>query len=297
MSNSFPRTQIEHVSVSRMLIGINWFLGWSHTSKAKDDFIKQYQTRQRLADILTVFMKAGIDTVYGVRPEKESEPLLMAAIKDAEDATGRRAITVATPMLEIAPGQAAMDATARILDEHAAIGATFCLPHQATTDALCDRRTRTMRDMDKYCKMIRERGMIPGLSTHMPEVPVYADETGLDVATYIQIYNPAGFMMQIEVDWVHRMIWGRQKPVICIKPMAAGRVLPLVGMAFVWATIRPQDMVCAGTMTADEARELIDISLSIIERRASDVPLQRTRSKESVEEKKHDHGVSYNPLA
>jgi len=280
----FPRTTIENVSVSRMLIGINWFLGYSHTSKAKDDFIVAYQSRQRLRDIITVFMKAGVDTLYGVRPE--TTPGLMAAIQDAEQATGRKCITVATPTLNVADGRAAMSETARILDEHAALGATFCLPHQASTDALVDRRRRRITNMDKYCGMIRQRGMIPGLSTHMPETPVYADETNLDVATYIQIYNAIGFLMQIEVDWVHRMIWGCKRPVICIKPMAAGRLLPLAGLAFAWATIRDQDMVCVGTMTADEAREVIDISLSILERRSSTVKLQRTRSKESVEKRK-----------
>ena len=282
--SEFPRTTIENVSVSRMLIGINWFFGFSHTSKAKDDFIVGYQTRQRLAETLKVFMKAGVDTVYGVRPEPK--PLLLPAIKDAEQAIGRKCTTVALPCLDLTPGKKGLDETARILDAHAKIGATFLLPHQATTDALCDRRARVIRDMPMYCAMIRERGMIPGLSTHMPEVPVYADETGLDVATYIQIYNAAGFLMQIEVDWVHRMIWGRKKPVIVIKPMAAGRLPPLVGMAFCWATLRDQDMVCVGTLTSDEARELIDISLSLLERRSPTVQLQRTRSKESVEQKK-----------
>ncbi len=276
----FPRTTIENVSVSRMLVGINWFLGWSHTSKAKDNFIQSYQTRERLRDILIVFMKAGIDTVYGVRPES---PHLQAAIADAEQATGRKAITIITPTLNIADGSEALAETNRILDASAALRATFCLPHQSTTDALVDRRLRRITNMDKYCKMIRARGMIPGLSTHMPETPVYADESGLDVATYIQIYNPIGFLMQIEVDWVYRMIWNCRKPVICIKPMAAGRVLPLVGMAFAWSTIREQDMVCAGTMTPDEAKELIDLSWSILDRRESTIALQRTRSKESVE--------------
>ena len=279
----FPRTTIENVSVSRMLIGINWFLGYSHTSKAKDDFIIEHQTRQRLREIITVFMKAGIDTLYGVRPE--TTPGLMAAIADAEQATGRKCITIATPTLNIADGPEALAETGRLLDAHAKLGATFCLPHQATTDALVDRRKRCITNMDKYCAMIRARGMIPGLSTHMPEAPVYADESGLDVATYIQIYNPVGFLMQIEVDWVHRMIWSCQKPVICIKPMAAGRCLPLVGMAFAWSTLRDQDMVCVGTLTADEARELIDLSWSILERRSSTIALQRTRSKESVEKK------------
>jgi hypothetical protein len=279
----FPRTMVDGISVSRLLVGTNWLLGWSHTSAAKDSFIKTHQDRARIAAILKVFFAAGVDTVMGIRPDS---PQLDGAIKEAEDATGRPAITISTPTLNIAPGQAALDDTARILDAQKKLGATFCMPHQCTTDALVNRRTRRIDQMDVYCKMIRERGMVPGLSTHMPESPIYADESNLDVATYIQLYNAAGFLMQIEVDWVHRMIWGRKKPVIVIKPMAAGRLIPLVGMAFAWATLRDQDMVCVGTLNADEARELIDLSLALLERRVSAAPLQRTRSKQSVEEKK-----------
>ena len=281
MSN-FPRTQIQHVSVSRMLIGTNWFLGWSHTTKACDNFIKEYQTRQRIAEILKVFMRNGIDTLLGARPEAEH---LAAAIKDAEDDAGRPMILMSTPTLDVTGTAEAMDRNKRMLDAHAKMGTTFCMPHQQTTDAMLDRKTRRIEGMDAFCAMIRERGMIPGLSTHMPETPVYADETGLDVETYIQIYNAAGFLMQIEVDWVHRMIWQRKKPVVTIKPMAAGRVHPLVGLAFSWATIRPIDMVCVGTMTPEQAQEVVDISLSVLEHRASSVELQRTRSKESVESK------------
>jgi hypothetical protein len=134
--------------------------------------------------------------------------------------------------------------------------------------------------------MIREAGMIPGLSTHMPEAPVYADETGLDVATYVQIYNAVGFLMHIEIDWVHRMIWNAKKPVITIKPLAVNKVMPLVGLAFNWSTIRDQDMVCVGTTTPEEVREILEISFSILQRRTPEVQLQRTRSKASVEPKK-----------
>jgi len=156
------------------------------------------------------------------------------------------------------------------------------MPHQSTTDAYVDRKTRSLAGIERYLRMIRERGMIPGLSTHMPETPGYADATGLDVETYIQIYNAAGFLMQIEVDWVNRIIWNAKKPVLTIKPLAAGRVEPLVGLAFSWATIREQDMVCIGTSSPAEAQETIDLSLSLIERRAPCVVLQETRSKESV---------------
>jgi hypothetical protein len=274
----FPRTQIEHVSVSRLIIGTNWFLGYSHTSEAKDRQIMETMDRRHIADVLDVFFRAGVDTLLGMRPEQK----LVDAVKDAEDRTGRKCITIAIPTLDLAGTPEAEAENARLLDEHAALGVTICMPHQATTDALVDRRTHRIRDMEKYLAMIRERGMVPGLSTHMPETPVYADDTGLDVATYIQIYNAAGFLMQIEVDWVYRMIWERQKPVITIKPLAAGRLMPLVGLAFSWSTLRPCDMVAVGTMTPYEAEEVIELSLSVLERRKADVTLQWTRSKASV---------------
>jgi hypothetical protein len=277
----FPRTQIENLSVSRLIIGTNWFLGFSHTSKAKDRQITETMDRQHIAEVLEVFLKAGVDTLLGMRPESK----LVDAVKDAEDRAGRKCITIAIPHLNLAGTPEADTENAHVFDEYAALGVSVCMPHQATTDALVDRRTRQIQDMQKYVAMIRERGMIPGLSTHMPETPIYADETGLDVATYIQIYNAAGFLMQIEVDWVYRMIWERKNPVITIKPLAAGRLMPLVGLAFSWSTLRARDMVAIGTMTPYEAEEVIELSLSVLEHRKAEVNLQWTRSKASVDTK------------
>jgi len=69
--------------------------------------------------------------------------------------------------------------------------------------------------------------MVPGLSTHMPETVIYADAMGADVATYIQLYNAAGFLLQVETDWVMRIIQNARKPVMTIKPLArAGSCRP-----------------------------------------------------------------------
>ena len=263
-----------------MFIGINWFLGFSHTSRASDNLIKRLGTREAIADILEVFFRAGVDCVYGARP---GSPQLLDAIRDAEDRTGRPCVRLGTPTLRTDETPDAQADNARTLDEYARIGCRICMPHQNTTDVLLDRSARDIRGMAGIAEMIRRRGMIPGISTHTPEAPVYADERGMDIQTYCQIYNAAGFLMQVEVDWVHRLIWERRKPVITIKPMAAGRLHPFVGLAFNWATIRPEDMVCVGTMTADEARECIDISLSVLNGTGPVVALQRTRSKASVE--------------
>jgi hypothetical protein len=275
----FPRTTIENLSVSRLMIGINWFLGYSHTSLAKDRDIVESMTADRIADIVEVFMNAGVDTLYGIR----QDPKLTRGVSEAEQRTGRKCITIATPTLPIDTSAESMGEAEHLLDECAELGASMCLPHQCTTDAFVNRRTRSLDGIELYLRMIRERGMIPGLSTHMPETPVYADACGLDVATYIQIYNAAGFLMQIEIDWVQRMIWQAQKPVITIKPLAAGKLPPLVGLGFSWSTIRDCDMVCIGTSTPNEAEEIIEYSLSILEHRVPCVELHKTRSKKTLE--------------
>ena len=40
MGDLFPRTQVEGLSLSRMIIGTNWMSGWSHTGPAADKMIK-----------------------------------------------------------------------------------------------------------------------------------------------------------------------------------------------------------------------------------------------------------------
>lgn len=276
--NAFPRTQIENLSVSRMIIGTNWFFGWSHTSAAKDKYIKSTMTRDKIADVLEVFLAAGVDTIMG----KISHPGQKEAIDEAQQRTGKKMIIVSTPGLEPGDTPEAFAESQRIIELDAKLGASVCMPHQCTTDALVDSRARRIHNMDRYCRMIRDCGMIPGLSTHMPESIVYADETNLDVGTYISIYNAAGFLMHVEADWVQRLISNAKHPVITIKPMAAGRLLPLVGMSFVWSTIREQDMVTVGTMTPDEAKEIIEISLSLLQKRQVTFELQKTRSKQTV---------------
>lgn len=284
--NSFPRTTVGGLSVSRMIIGSNWFLGWSHTSNAKDSYIKENITdRKKIADILEVFLKAGVDTVMG----QIGNVPLAEGIKEAEDRTGKGMIIVSTPLLPITKDTPSKGfdrrELERILDNEAALGAHFCMPHQCVTDSMTDRCIREIRQFNEVCRMIRERKMIPGLSTHMPESIIYADETGLDVETYISIYNSMGFLMQVEVDWTANVIREAKKPVMTIKPMAAGQLRPFQALNFVWNTIRDCDMVTVGTMSPAEADECINLSLGILERRQAPIKLQETRSKASIKKK------------
>ncbi|MHC5054974.1 MAG: aldo-keto reductase family protein [Planctomycetota bacterium] len=279
--SDFPRTSIGGLSVSRLVIGTNWFLGFSHKSVAKDGVINSNATREMIASILEAFLREGVDTMIGTRPNKR----LVSAIKDAEDRVGRGIIGIATPHFNEIHGPGLVDEVKRAADDYARVGCKVLMPHQCTTDTLLDKMSRTIRRGDEIMRAIRERGLIPGLSNHSPEAVLYADESGLDVETYLEIYNCLGFLMQVEIEWVHRVIHRAKKPVLTIKPMAAGRVTPLAGLAFAWSTIRDRDMVAVGTMSPDEAKECIEISRSLLDRRAPEVELQKTRSKKSLEPK------------
>lgn len=280
----FPRTTVGGVSLSRMIVGTNWFLGYSHCTVAKDQqIIEKFATYREIADILEVFFRAGVNTVMGPFGPK---PILTDAVREAEQRTGVAGIVVSTPSLPWTaetPNQGFdADALHRVLDLEVERGTKFCMPHTSTTDVLVDRCTRRIRCMDQVAAAIREWGMIPGLSTHMPESIVYADESSLDVETYISIFNAAGYLMSLEVDWTSQILHKARKPVMTIKPMAAGQIRPLQAFTFVWNAIREQDMVTVGTFSVREAEELIALSLDILAHRDPELHLQQTRSKQSV---------------
>ena len=85
--------------------------------------------------------------------------------------------------------------------------------------------------------------------------------------TYIQIFNCLGFLMQVEVESVYKIIQDARKPVMTIKPMAAGRTTPFIGLTFNFSVLRPCDMVTCGCLTPEEAHEDVEIARAALERR------------------------------
>ena len=261
----FPRTEVAGVSLSRMIIGTNWMLGWSHRSPAQDHQIKRkFSEGEKAYPMLKTFLDHGVDTIMG---PLQQEKVMQAAVQLAQEKTGKKLIVIDTPVINVedsAEGRRQARETIRRSKEH---GATFCLVHHSSAEKLVSKLHRTIDRLPDYLDMIRQEGMIPGLSAHMPELVLYSDENEYDVQTYIQIYNCMGFLMQVEVESVNRIIHEAKKPVMTIKSMAAGRVSPFVGLNFSWNTIRPCDMVTVGCFDPEEAEEDIEISLAAIERR------------------------------
>ncbi|MEY8311798.1 hypothetical protein AALA61_07335 [Oscillospiraceae bacterium 42-9] len=280
MKHQFPRTQVENVSLSRMLIGTNWLLGWSHTSASADEMIKRrYDSAEAFKPVLEAYLRHGVDSImapFGL------SPALTRAVKETEQRVGREIIMIDTPTLEVSDSAEARRRSQQMVRESAQRGAKICLIHHSAAEQLVNKNLGQIVRLDDYTKMIRDAGMVPGLSAHMPELVVYSDQNGYDVQTYIQIFNCMGFLMQVEIESVASIIHNAQKPVMTIKAMAAGRCSPYVGLTFSWNAIRAQDMVTVGAFTPDEAEEDIEISLAAIEHRFPDLEKRGSPNQEQA---------------
>ena len=207
MEKQFPRTVVGGKSVSRMLIGTNWLLGWSHRTPSADRSIKnRYNSDEAFFPVFEAYMQYGIDTVMAPMDEK-----IVHAIRYAEDKLGKKFILIDTPQINVDDNPAARrEAEARI-KQSAANGCDFCLIHHASAEQLVNKNKGIIDRLDDYTKMIRDAGLIPGLSAHMPEMITYTDQNGYDIETYIQIFNCVGFLMQVEIETVASIIPEREE--------------------------------------------------------------------------------------
>lgn len=280
MNNTFPRTDVSGLSLSRMIIGTNWILGYSHTSPAADNLIKiRNNTAKAVSDMFQTFLNFGIDTVMA---PFAGSALLADAVKTAEDRAGKGMILIDTPIINVDDNPASRRQAEEVIAQGRKMGASFCLLHHSSVEQLVNKNKQVIDRLPDYLKMIRDNGMIPGLTCHMPELVVYSDLNEYDVETYIQIYNCMGFLMQVEVEYINKVIWNAKKPVMTIKPMAAGRVSPFVGLNFAWNTIRPCDMVTVGCLTPEEAAEDIEISFAALEHRAPNLEGRNSPNKTGI---------------
>ncbi len=241
---TLPTTMIEGHEIGRLVIGTNWFLGYSHQSAAKSKWIRRYQDAEKIAN----------------------------------RRTGRHIIQVLTP------GGADVEELKAGIDQCAELGAEFCFPHTSWTDSRLHPATNEITEYEEVAAYIRSKGMAPGLSTHRPEAIVVGDRAGYDIAAYIQPFNPIGFLCSVETDWVANIIRNTPKPVIVIKPLAAGRLNPPTGLGFAFANIKPTDVVCIGLLCEEEAEEDLEVTHQILAGLQTQVELQYTRSKAALVE-------------
>ncbi|MDP6379943.1 MAG: hypothetical protein QF662_01250 [Phycisphaerae bacterium] len=266
-----PKVKVGGLDVSRLVIGTNPFFGFSHFSAARSQWLVRYFTDERIEEIVECCVVAGMNATVS-----QAKPQYRKIMDKVEKNTGVHIVWFATP------GGFPWDSWKDDIKQCADLGAEFVLPHQSFTDNALHSGNETIERYEEIAAYIRELGMRPGLSTHRPEAVVVADKAGYDVETYIQVYNSAGFLCQVETDWVGKVIREAKKPVLCIKPLGSGRVMPPTALPFVFESIKPNDIVAIGMLSPEEVAEDVKITEQVLAGLQANVELQETRSKSAL---------------
>ncbi len=265
---TFPTSQIGGYDISRLIIGSNTFHGFSHFSKARSDWLRRHFTPERIFEVMCACARQGLNATVSMQRPDYAEVL-----RAVEAETGVHIHWFATP------GGGDLEQLKDGICEAAELGAEFCLPHTMWTDARLMPARGIIEEAEEAIDFIKSKGMKAGWSTHRPECVTVSDRAGYDVDVYIQIFNSEGFLCQVETDWVANVIRNAKKPVLCIKPLGAGRIMPPTGFGFVYSHIREQDVVAVGNMSVEEAEENITIVRGILAGQEAQSELQSTRSK------------------
>jgi hypothetical protein len=279
---NFPRTTVGGISLPRIIIGTNWLFGFSHTGYAADTFIKDfYSSENAFLSIINAYLKYGVDAIMGPF-SISTNPKAADMLLKVQDRLGKKLILIDTPVLNMDDNEQARQETQAIIKRSAKIGCTFCLIHHASCEQLVNKNKQTIDRLPDYLSMIREAGLKPGCTAHMPEIIQYCDLNNYDVETYVQIFNCLGFLMQVEIESIIKIIHEAYKPVITIKSMAAGRCSPYVGLTFNWAVLPSNALVTVGAFSKYEVEEDIEISLAALERRLPKLESRASPAQQSI---------------
>lgn len=262
-----PSTRIGNLRISKVVCGTNPFFGYSHFTRARDLWMKEYFTDERIREVLERSNDLGVNAVLSGNNER-----LFAILRELGK-EGREIHWICTP------GGSTADEVKEEVRWCADHDVRICMPHQMYTDHNLITSRDDLLGYDGIADMIRSLGMIPGLSTHRPETIPSMDRAGKDVETYVLPFNSIGFLSGVEVEWVRKVINDSPKPVIGIKPLAAGRVTPEIGLPFVLRSIKEIDAVAVGFSSVLEVEEDMEIVSGIISDRQGDIPLSTSRSK------------------
>lgn len=268
----FPKTEIEGVEISRLVCGTNTFNGYSHFSDAKDKWMKRYFTIEKVVEVLESCQDLGVNALLGPVNEKTyqaQQELVERGRKPMEW------ISTTLGSLDVEELKGECRQASEMGNKLHAIHCGFVDSHLITYKD-------EIQGLEELLAYIRELGMIPGISSHRPEVLTILKTGKYDVQFINLPFNVDGFLCNVETNWIARMIQEIDIPVINIKPLAAGRLMPDEGLPFCYKNIKPGDAVAVGVMSPEEIAEDVLIALNCILGKKDTRKLLNTPSKSTV---------------
>ena len=263
-----PKIKFGGVEISRLVLGVNPFYGFSHYNHNLDDTMREWYTQDRVCEVLHRATTYGINAFNYYHSERSL-------------ADWSRFVAEGGKMHLIPQVGAGADAAALVKALH-----PLALQRQGEVvdDAWQAGRMDTVKE---WCKKVRDLGVLVGVGTHIPEVIAKVEEENWDVDFYAGcVYNRrrsaeewkkvlGGEMMEMPHDIymasdparMYRVLRQTSKPCFAFKILAAGRIGPdSIEKAFrtAFESIKPHDGVYVGVFP--RFRDEVRIDAEIVHR-------------------------------
>ena len=267
-----PKMKFFNVEISRLVLGVNPFCGFSHYNNNYSGAMKEWYTPDRVCAVMHQCARFGINA-FNYAPfdpfpqdwnrfvaEGGQMHLIMQVLSDNEGT-----VSLARNFKPLA-----MHRQGEVVDQAFQRG-----------------KMETVRD---WCKRVRDLGIIVGVGTHKPEVIAQVEEEGWDVDFYAGcVYNRTrsrdewkkvlnGEIIEMEREIyvqsdpprMYNVMRQASKPCFAFKVLAAGRVDDAgVEQAFrtAFSSIKPTDGVIVGMFPRgkDEVRQNAEIVHRILQ--------------------------------
>ena len=164
-----PTVRIGQHEITRMIIGSNPFYGYSHSSSALDQHMREWNTPEHVLAALKEAEKNGITTFQTNGNDR--------SLSDVEQHHAQGGKLKVIALIREKPEETVARVHPIAVSHHG----------EATDRAW---QTQKMDDVQEFTKRARQTGVLVGVSTHKPEVIEYIEERGWDVDFYMGcVYN------------------------------------------------------------------------------------------------------------
>ena len=234
--------EIEKTFLPAISLGTSPFLGAGQFGRRAQDYYRHFYLQpENMISLIIKAVELGVEAVQIVACERTVD-----AFRKAQERVSKNLHSTAVIGLEDWQSELA--------------GVTHLKPaiifiHARLSDSL------NLSLIRKICEEIREKGLVPGCATHIPERTIPAlDKEGLDIKAYLAPINSLGLFMGPNPCKALEVIEQTNKVIIAKKVLAAGNLHPEEGIAYV-SRISNIKGLALGIASEKEAEETLNIGL------------------------------------
>jgi len=246
----FPKITLEHLKLSKIICGTNQFVGITHRANPIEMYLhlRRFKEPKVVAKFMIhLFQEHGVNCCISSPRDKIHE-----AIKIVEKETGEKYHWLCTPSRRKTVKDLPRDIFKQI-DWCAEKDVSVCLPQRDYTDHALDKKNLVIGgnksgfpEYPEISTYIRDKGMIPGLSSHYFETIKVVEKNNYDAPIITQPLNMKSFQSDTNPEHLIQIIQNTRLQIINIKPMAAGRIKPREGLSFCLKNIKKDDFLAVG---------------------------------------------------